>query len=702
MTKSLDVLHRLAEAYGVQLGYHDDRGNWKVPAPEAIVAVLRALGAPVQRIQDAPAALRERTLAQWRRPIGPVLVAWEGRPGEASLRMAAREASGSLSCRLELESGEVRSWTCGVGELLVAETKVVEGVAYQVRRLSLPGPLANGYHRLVLQFHGHTAESLVLSAPERAPSPSQPHSWGGFLPMYAIRSARDWGAGDFTDLENLIAWVQRRGGSLVGTLPFLAAFLDQPFEPSPYAPASRLFWNEFFIDVEKVPELARCETARTFLATADFQQERAALRAEKMVDYRRLMALKRRVLADLSRTFFADPSGRLPAFQKFVADHPRVEDYARFRAVGETLRASFASWPDRQKNGTIQEGDYDEDARRYHLYVQWIADEQVCSLAARARANGPGMYLDMPLGVSSDSYDVWRDRDAFAANVSAGAPPDVFFTKGQDWGFPPLHPENIRTQGYRHLRECLHTQLQFAGMLRIDHMMGLHRFYWVPHGLGAKQGVYVTYPAEELYAIYCLEAVRHKTVLVGEDLGTVPEAVRPAMARHNVYRLYVAQFEIRPDWDWPLTQIPGGSVVSLNTHDLPTFRGFWEGLDVQDRKAMGLFDETSARQELEQRQRLRDALVRAMQRAGLLGDKVNPAAVQRAWLEFLGRGDGQVVMANLEDLWLAPYPQNVPGTWHERPNWKRKAEYPLEAFDRLAPMIETLAALDRGVRSRKG
>jgi 4-alpha-glucanotransferase len=693
----MELLRQLAEAYGIFTWYHDDQGKIQEASPEALLAVLRVLGAPLQKIDDAGDALRERRQAEWLCPLEPVVVAWDGHPIDVTLRLPA-SAAGTAGFLLQLESGESRSWSCPVGDLPVSEGVEIEGIACTARRVHLPQALPLGYHRLILQLPGQHCECLLLAAPLRAyapPGDAAAKTWGVFLPMYAIRSARNLGCGDFTDLEELLRWTHGLGGGVVGTLPFLAAFLDEPFEPSPYSAASRMFWNELFIDVARAPELERCPEARAHLAGRG--EEFAALRAETLIDYRRLAALKRPALEALARTFFADPAGRLEAFQAFLRDNPRVDDYARFRAAGEQRHTSWWSWEDRPRGGALHEGDFDPAAQRYHLYVQWLADKQVHRLAECARGKGPGLYLDLPLGVNPDSYDVWRDRQSFALGVSAGAPPDVFFTKGQEWGFPPLHPDNIRTEGYRYLRDCLHHHLRYAGMLRIDHLMGLHRFFWVPQGLGPRQGVYVRYPAEELYAVYSLESNRHETVLVGEDLGTVPDNVRPTMARHNIHRLYVGQFEMQPNWDCALNPPAESAVASLNTHDTPTFAGFWRGIDIEQCQAMGLFTDQGARAEQQRRDAIRQAVVGYLRRCGLLGSDAALPAVLRACLEYIARGRIQVVLASLEDLWQATEPQNVPGTWHEKPNWRRKAKHPLEVFDQLPGLRDTLLSLHRVV-----
>ncbi len=416
-----DPLRQLADSYGVEPGYHDDLQQWRDSDPDAMLAVLRVLGAQVERREDVPTALRERRQAMWRRPLEPVLVAWDGQAAEALLRLPARDASAALACRLDFESGETRSWPARAADLPVAERADVEGVAYEARRLALPSPLPIGWHKLTVQWNGQTAAATIIAAPTRAYGPDKMmHAWGVFLPLYALRTARDWGVGDFTDLGNFIGWTQDRGGGIVGTLPLLAAYLDEPLEPSPYSPASRLFWNELYVDPHNAAEFS---AAQSVVGSADFATERDALRSMPLVEYKRTAALKRRVLERMAKAFFADPAGRPATFQRFLTSHPRAEDYAQFRAAVEKVRASWWAWPERMRDGRLAPGDYDDEAVRYHLYVQWLVDVQVKELSDRATQRGPGLYLDLPLGVNPDGYDVWRDREAFALAVSAGRRP---------------------------------------------------------------------------------------------------------------------------------------------------------------------------------------------------------------------------------------------------------------------------------------
>ena len=322
-----------------------------------------------------------------------------------------------------------------------------------------------------------------------------------------------------------------------------------------------------------------------------------------------------------------------------------------------------------------------------------------CSSGTLSSGSRKLLYLDLPLGTSYDGYDVWRRRDLFALQASAGAPPDDFFTKGQDWGFPPLHPERIREDGHAYFRACFANQLRYAGILRIDHVMGLHRLFWIPNGAGPPEGTYVRYPAEELYAILCLESHRHRARIVGEDLGTVPPYVRPTMARHGLRRMYVVQYELTPARRQALGKIPKASVACVNTHDMPPFAAFLDALDVDDRVSLGLLDGEEARREKIARQELARALTDFLRKRGRLpwtGGDPGGEALLRACLHHLAASAAETVIVNLEDLWLERAPQNTPGTSAERPNWRRRCRaIPSRSSARLPGVDRALREIDR-------
>jgi 4-alpha-glucanotransferase len=525
-----------------------------------------------------------------------------------------------------------------------------------------PGPPAGG---------AAAGTEMVMPAIDRP-------SWGVFLPLHALRTRNDWGVGSFTDLAALYHWTVGLGGSTVGLLPVLAQFLDEPFEYSPYSPASRLFWNEVFVDPEATPEFRDSRTARRRAVSAKRTRGR-------LVDYRAAYAAKRPVLEALAAEFFgpnARPERR-GAFERFRKGQPYLDDYARFRAFGDRERTDWFRWPARQRDGRISSGDVDPAAVRFHQYVQFVADEQIGAIGKTAP--GRGLYLDLPLGVNGASFDTWRFRDVFALGVSGGAPADTFFPGGQSWGFPPLHPWRMRADDFAYVRACLRHLMKHAGVIRIDHMMGFHRLYWVPDGIDATEGVYVRYPAEELYAVLAEEAHRAGTAVVGEDLGTVPPGVRSAMTRHGVLRSHVLQLEALIAKDDPLPRPPGGSLAGCNTHDMPPFAGFWTGGDIDDRLDLGLIDAAEAPRQHAERRAVTRALTRRFREEGVLratGRRATASSQEAADAAHLhlARSSARMMIVNLEDLWGETEPQNRPGTYRERPNWRRRAARTFEGF----------------------
>lgn len=542
-----DALRELAQIYGLQTTYRDAGGQRRQVSEQALLATLQALGAPLAGPDDVPDALRQSHLEQWQRCCEPVTVAWEGQPVHIELRLPANLSNSRVNCRLKIERGTTKEWTFDLAQLPPVAGTTIESVDYQVKQLPLPGKMPQGYHQCFITMPGFKCQSMIIAAPPKAylpPDETTKRLWGVFMPLYALRSKHSWAAGDINDLEQLLRWTQGLGGNTVGTLPLLAAFLDEPFSPSPYSPASRLFWNEFYLNLNAIPELKLCQPARDLLKSQALQKEIAALHNAPLVDYRWGMAVKRQILELLARYCSGTP-GREAALQSWISANPAARDYARFRATMEKQHAIWSRWPQRMYNGVLQAGNYAPSTERYHLYVQWLAHEQIDALSKQARKRGPGLYLDLPLGVHRAGYEVWRERKAFAREADCGAPPDQLNTAGQNWEFPPLHPEGIRQQGYRYYIATLRHHMQHAGILRLDHVMGLHRLFWIPRGLAARDGVYVKYRAEEFYAILALESHRHQTLLVGEDLGTVSPHVRASMDRHKIYRMHILPFEIR-------------------------------------------------------------------------------------------------------------------------------------------------------------
>lgn len=661
------------------------------------MVTLQGLGASVATLTDVPSALREKKQNLGRRITDAVAIAWDGKPPQLNLRLPVSLSDISLSCELETEKGDISRWKQPANELPRVGSEDIEGERYISTQIILPENPPPGYHKLRLELKGKIYEMLVISAPRRTyipPDKSGGEFWGAFLPLYALQTQWGWGSGDYSGLGALVDWVAGLGGQFVATLPILPNFLDEPFEPCPYVPVSRLLWDDFFIDITRVPELALCPEVRDIIQSPSFRAEITNQRTKSLVDYRRIMALKRSVLEQLCERLAASESQRLNDFRQFISEDSIVDDYAVFRATIEKQKVAWPSWPEELRKGHVKETDYDNQNKLYHAYAQWLAHQQIQSVAARTAERDMIMYLDLPLGVHREGYDVWRHRDLFALNIDVGAPPDAVFTAGQNWGFPPLHPENIREQGYRYVIAYVRHHLKYAGMLRIDHMMGFHRLFWIPSGMDAGHGVYVRYPAEELYGILALESCRHKSIIVGEDLGMVPSYVRPAMKRHGLQRMYVMHYELADNPSHALRNIGCDAVASLNTHDMPTFTSFWQDLDIKERLNLGIIDESAAEAEINSRQSLKKALVTFLQNNDYLQDTNDIRAVLEACLAYISASRARIVLVNLEDLWLETHFQNVPSA-DKYPNWQNKARYTFEEFSRMPEVLDTLKTIDK-------
>ncbi len=692
MTAPGEALLALARAAGLEPSYTGWRGEGVTASAEALLGVLGALGVAVTAPDDTAAAMAALERARWGERVPPVVVAWDGEALAVPLRVPA-EDDGDWALEVTTEGGQVHRAAGRLFELGAhdhAWPAALDGRVHCVRtaRVELGGEL--GYHRLRWQVGGAAGESHVLAAPSRAwGAPGEAgRRWGVFAPLYAVRDRASGGAGDLRHLRALFEQVTARGGQYVATLPLLSAFLDEPCHPSPYAPASRLFWNELYLDLAAAGGAAA-------LARPEVAAERARLLARPAVDYRAQYAWRRGVLDELAAAAWEGA----PAVRAAVDARARqgaLADYAVFRAIGEAERAPWSAWPAALRDGVPFVASLDEVPAgvdrgrvRTHAWAQWAMGEQLGALKREFGGDG-GLYLDLPVGVNRDAYEVWRHRELFLLALSTGAPPDALFVGGQDWGLPPLAPAALRATGYRYLADCVRHHMHRASMLRIDHVMGLHRLYCVPRGFAATDGVYVRYRPDEIYAVFMLESHRHRCAVVGEDLGTVPAEVRPAMQRHGVARLFVGQFAMPGAPGQAMATPAPEHVASLNTHDTPTFAGYWRGADIDDKLALGLVDAAQADAERGER-----AATRAALGADDPGDDACRAAMA-ACTRALAASPAHVVLVNLEDLWLEAAPQNVPGTSEERPNWRRPWSRPADealADPAVAALLDDVAAL---------
>jgi 4-alpha-glucanotransferase len=668
----MTALRELASLAGIDAAYDSWRGDAVAAGDEALILALRALapdlGVAFDTEADAPAAIAALERLRWAEVVPPVVVGWDG---ELVVPLSVpADLDGPWELEVATEAGQT---VVARGQLfaLPAEGHAWPGgVVHCVRRARIAvGEL--GYHTVRWRVAGASGEAFAIAAPERAwGGPGDgPRRWGVFAPVYGLASPASGQAGDLGSLRRLFALVAARGGRYVATLPVLAASLDEPCEFSPYAPTSRMFWNELYLDLAA---LAAEIGAPPPVAPP--------IIAGTRIDYRAQYHWRRHALDPMAERLLVLRGPEIDAWAQTAGAY----DYAAFRAIGEAARKSWHGFPAAWRDGApaitsrAQAIGLGADGARIasHAVAQWAMQRQLEQLAA-----GPvQLYLDLPVGVSCDAYEVWRHRSLFLTQMSAGAPPDELFLGGQDWGLPPVSPIAQRRDRYRYLIRCLRHHMRVSGVLRIDHVMGLFRLYCIPTGLPATEGLYLRYPHEEMLAVLALESSRARCAVVGEDLGTVPDEVRPAMARHGLFRIHVGQWFLPGEVGQVPKPSPPESVAILGTHDMPTFAGWWRGADIDDRLDLGLATQAQALADQHQRDGARAALLAFVEHTrAAAGETVDDGLtdVERAMVGAtadLAAGPAEVVLVALDDLALDPVPQNVPGTTTQRPNWQRRIE----------------------------
>lgn len=612
--------------------------------------------------------------------------------------------------------------------------------------LPLPGSLGPGYYDLSLEVEAGSrverGETRLLVAPGRAfipPSVDRGEKfWGLNLPLYALKSDRNWGIGDFTDLQETIDWAGELGAAFVGVNPLHARLPGEDAGPSPYSPSTRIFRDFLYLDLESVPEFQESWEAQALWARPETQDLKNRVQAAALVDYPSVYRLKRQILHLLYQTFLelhGSPgkprTDRGREFARFVANgNLPLLRFGQYNALADYLGSyHWRGWPreyQHPENPAVAAfSSQHREAVYCQQYGQWLVAEQLEAVQAAARKRGLPftLYQDLALGAHGSGAETWAHPHLFASGADIGAPPDAFTPRGQNWALPPLIPERLRQSGYRLFIDTLRANLPPEGMLRLDHVMGLFRLFWIPRGRSAREGTYVHYPAREMLGILALESHRHRTLVIGEDLGTVPPRVRRELARRRVLSYRIFYFERDPGGHFKNpAEYPENAMAAVTTHDLPTLTGYWQGEDIKLKSALGLYPEarwaaadTAAR--AQDRERLLAGLglegrdlgaedgvtVTASsspapwEDKGIMEAASCPEAVRFGVLEFLARSKAALLEVRLEEIFGVPFPQNLPGTLTEYPNWRRKFPLTLKEM-RKNPAASRLAAKLRKYR----
>jgi 4-alpha-glucanotransferase len=715
------VLDQLSERMGIVSEFRNARGA-TVQTDDAIKrSLLAAMGLQVSDEREAQAALDTLDREGWSRTLAPVAVVRVS-SGQVAAEIVLPADSGEVAWRLALEDGAEQTGRAVFGRLSLLDECSLEGRGLQRRRLDLGENLPCGYHRLTVD-PGAAAMTLII-VPERCWLPPGAtegrRMWGIAIQLYLLCSAANWGLGDFSDLRALVDLAVAHGADVIGLNPLHAMFSDDPEHASPYAPASRLLLNILNIDVTAVPELRHSPRTQALIGSTEFQERLEECRSQHLVDYAGVIQLKLSALEPLFETCRDAPDpARWQAFEAFR--RRRGEVLAR-NCLFQGLREHFAhqipavadwhDWTEEYRNpDSPAVARFAEEYRErldFLTWLQWIADEQLGAAAAAARKGGMevGLYRDLAVGAERAGAETWADAAAVVSGAQVGCPPDIYNPSGQNWGLPPFHPRALRKEGYRSFIELLRANMRHAGGLRIDHVMGLQHLYWIPTGQPASAGAYVQYPTEDLVGILALESQRHRCLVVGEDLGTVPEGFRERMAAANIlsYRVLFFEQDIETGEFLPPEAYPELSLSVVGSHDLPTLRGWWEGGDIDLKEHLGLYpDPAEAGRQRETRKRDQGQLVSALQREGLLAAVSAPEIpiLSRAAHAYLARTPSVLAMAQIDDLTDEAEPVNVPTTSDQHANWRRRLSMTLDALAERPRFIDIADIFQAERRSRK-
>ncbi|CAA7625644.1 4-alpha-glucanotransferase [Candidatus Terasakiella magnetica] len=701
MSEALDHLARLA---GIEDGWWDFFGVWRVVPPETKRVFLAAMGLPAETEAEITASIHHLDSAPWRRRLEPVLVIEEHSPPPGlSVTLPAALDGQDFHWRLEEELGIGHSGSFRPEVLHWGEERELDGVPMRRRWLELPALPPSGYHRFVLTGpDGVVSELRLIVTPARAFVPEaverEAGAWGIATQLYALRSGTDWGVGSYGALAELAAGAAKLGAACIGINPLHALFPTQPERFSPYSPSSRRFLNIAYIDVEAIPEFAECREAKRMFASPGFQASLARVRGYRLIEYPDVAQVMMPMLELLHRWFrkthLDEGDERGQDFRDFQRQGgAKAHQFAVFEALHEARtrdgQGYWREWPEdlRSPESPSVTAFAAKNAERVEFYqwLQFVADRQ---LAAAHRAGceagaAIGLYRDLAVGIAGDGGEAWAESRALALGVSVGAPPDPLALKGQDWGLVPFNPITLREMAYEPFTGIMAANMRHAGALRLDHAMSLQRLYWVPPGLSADQGAYVRYPVEDLFRLVALESRRNRCLVIGEDLGTVPEGFRERMERLGLFAYRVMVFEktdsggIRPP-----DAFDAKALAIFATHDLPSARGWWAGRDIAQREKLDLYPRPGqADEERVNRQADRDAMVAALGREGLLDTgfpttetltDAEAVALATAAHAYLGRSRARLVMVQMEDVLGLDLQMNLPGTTTQHPNWRRR------------------------------
>jgi 4-alpha-glucanotransferase len=690
------LVERLARARGIGDAYHSYQGELKQFSLKTKSAILGAMHCRLDDAAILDEQIRESEAAHPNGLLGDVVVLRSGARA-ARLNTPAIEHNALLRWSVELEgggerTGEIRAW-----DLPERGSHQLDGRWFVLRDLALPD-LPPGYHRLrvELEFAGTESCPLIV-APDKCHEPAALGAgrklWGVAVQLYTLRSEHNWGIGDFTDLLEVLRLAAAQGADFVGISPVHALFPSDPTLFSPYSASSRHAINVLYIDVSAVLEVQGSRRAQAIMSDPGFRARLGNVRAATHVDYPAVASLKMPVLEAAFERFrtehLARHTARAAACRAFLRERGEpMRLHTLFDAIDAHLRrthgtgAGWHNWPEEYRHpasaAVKKFAETHADAVDFHGYLQWLAAEQLAAVRQLARQLSlhVGLYGDYAVGVNASGSETWSDQSLYCSGAAIGAPPDPIGLGGQEWGIPPQDPRALKRAAYAPFVALIRASMRNCGALRLDHVMALFRQWWVPRGFKSAEGGYVHYPLEELLGVVALESQRQQCLVVGEDLGVVPDEIRRALPQFGVYHYKVVMFEQKNGEFVAPADYVRHALATVTTHDLPTLHGWWSGHDIDLWEKLGFYaDQDVAARVRAQRREDRERLLRALRGVGLWsGDGIPEfsAELARAVHVYLARSEAALVTVQLEDMIGMLEPVNVPGTSSEYSNWTRR------------------------------
>ena len=701
--KEQSVLKQVAEMANLADSYVSAWGDEAQVSDETLTRLLASLG---YDISSDDALLKSAEKKHKKDVLDPVLVLRDGEPVEVALNLGVSARESEFSWRLETEQGEVLE---GYLQSQVVRDERAEGGPLV---FALPNDLAWGYHKLVVSRKRRKKpyEMTLIITPKACykqnPIEEGKKLWGPSVQLYTLRTQHNWGIGDFGDLKQLVADIASRGGDFVGLNPIHSLFPANPEGASPYSPSSRRWLNILYIDVSSVPEFALSAEAQQTVGSAEFQQRLQKARDAHWVNYTEVSELKMSILPLLFTEFkhrhLDKNSDRAQAFLSFVEEGgDSLMHQAAFDALHAELHAEDSNmwgWPVfpekyRTFESPATQKFIKDNIEKVHLYMylQWLADCQINDAQSLAEEKGMavGLYRDLAVGVADSGSETWADEGNLVMDASIGAPPDILGPLGQNWGLPPLNPEVLQATGYDAYIKLLRANMKHCGALRIDHVLGLLRLWWIPKGEDATQGAYIYYPVQDMLAILALESHRYQCSVIGEDLGTVPDEIVDILADAGVHSYKVFFFETSEEDGGFISpkHYASQSMAALCTHDMPTLRGFWHCDDLKMGQEIGLYPNQEQLNGLfDDRLECKQGILDSVAWHGFLPEGVGRDASQVPMDSYLAEalqlhvaaGSSTLLSVQLEDWLEMDQPVNIPGTVDEYPNWRRKLSMNLD------------------------